>query len=920
MAASYAGGGYDLPGTASTMATSATTSLRRTALALAVSCFTLPCVGQDRTIHVALHGDDGQPGTAARPMGTIHAALERARQQAPSAPADMVIVVHRGTHRIVRPLTVGPEHIPANGGLRLVAANGSAPVISGGRLVSGFEKLPNGDLHLHLPGVAGRADPPRELFVNGSRRPRARHPNQGWSRVERPATDKRTGFIFRPDGLPAAARGPGMELLFLHDWSTSRVPVKDIDHERHSLTVAHPIGPKANHYRIDNFEKHPRFRLENHRALLDAPGEWFLETGTAGLTYRPLKKESPDSLRAVFPVTPQLLVVRGTPTKPVKDVLISGLTFAHTAFALPPRGYAAGQATFHEDRVTGEGNETRTRVPAAISFVMAQDCTVRDCRVTQLGTSGIAFGSRTRNCVLHGTVVEDVAGNGVILGEDTERQVEDAPWWKAAPTQAARGHEVSNCVIQDCGRVFPGAVGIWVGLARGLRVEHNLLRRLPYTGISVGWLWSAVPSPCKENRIERNHIHHVMQVLSDGGGIYTIGRQPGTLLRGNHIHDVPLNMGRAGSNGMFLDQGTADLTITGNLIHGIAKSPLRFHLATSALVTANIMAPGSGVPLVAYNSTPKTAVTLKDNTTLALDALDLSTPAAAAIADRAGLQADHRHLAPDRPPPSAEKALEIDIRQAQRHPLARHGHRIRWPESDRVVAGAGDDAVPFRTEDRAQHGPFVQPQDQVLATRTDVPDPGGPVLGCGRHHRAIRRERDVDHMPLMPPEHVQTIAGRGVPQAHSVIEGSRRQHRSIRRCRRPEDRPGVSMEDPGFPRLSVPDASRLIVGGRHQSAPAQPEREERPRSMATKLALECPRLRVVNADHPVHAGGGDPRATEPACGEDRAGVSSQVNGLTRDRIQDRGFARSGGAGHVPARWVEAHRRHVRLHSVHVKPW
>jgi hypothetical protein len=57
-----------------------------------------------------------------------------------------------------------------------------------------------------------------------------------------------------------------------------------------------------------------------------------------------------------------------------------------------------------------------------------------------------------------------------------------------------------------------------------------------------------------------------VQVLSDGGGIYTLGCQPGTQLRGNLIHDVPLNAGRAESNGMFLDEGSDGITIQGNAI------------------------------------------------------------------------------------------------------------------------------------------------------------------------------------------------------------------------------------------------------------------------------------------------------------------------------------------------------------------
>ncbi len=40
-------------------------------------------------------------------------------------------------------------------------------------------------------------------------------------------------------------------------------------------------------------------------------------------------------------------------------------------------------------------------------------------------------------------------------------------------------------------------------------------------------------------RIENNHIHHICEgVLSDNGAIYLLGVQPGTVVRGNHIHDV----------------------------------------------------------------------------------------------------------------------------------------------------------------------------------------------------------------------------------------------------------------------------------------------------------------------------------------------------------------------------------------------
>ena len=49
-----------------------------------------------------------------------------------------------------------------------------------------------------------------------------------------------------------------------------------------------------------------------------------------------------------------------------------------------------------------------------------------------------------------------------------------------------------------------------------------------------------------------------MQHLGDGGGIYTLGFQPGTVIRGNHIHHVQRSRFNqaAPNNGMFIDEGS----------------------------------------------------------------------------------------------------------------------------------------------------------------------------------------------------------------------------------------------------------------------------------------------------------------------------------------------------------------------------
>lgn len=146
-------------------------------------------------------------------------------------------------------------------------------------------------------------------------------------------------------------------------------------------------------------------------------------------------------------------------------------------------------------------------------------------------------------------------------------------------------------------------------------IKNNEIHNLPYSGISVGWMWSPVPTLCCNNAIDGNHIHHILQTLSDGGGIYMLGLQPGSKITNNHIHDVQVNAGRAESNGMFLDEGTTDVLIQNNLVYNIAKSPLRFHKATTNLVKENWLFCTDENPPIRYNATKEEDIHKVNNKT-----------------------------------------------------------------------------------------------------------------------------------------------------------------------------------------------------------------------------------------------------------------------------------------------------------------
>ena len=552
-------------------------------------------------IFVSPAGDDGGPGTLAQPFATLERAQSEVRTLRRADPGRGVVVMLRGgVYRLERTLLFRPE----DGGdesheVVWSAMPGEDVTVSGGRVIRGWVQEEEGLFRAPLPPELSGKEV-RDLYLGTARLPRARHPDEGWLRVGEAGEDRRTSFRFDPGAVPEIEDAAGLEVHLLHDWSSSRVPVAELDAAAGSLRTRARLGCAAPHYAIDNFEPHPRFALEGHPALLDAPGEWCQDPRTGELLLKPppwLEEDptwiaDPGSMRLEVPVLERLLEVRGEPDRPVRNLAIIGLRFRQSAFRPPSNGWAGAQASMYERRDGGDRDTQRVFVPAAVRIEDALDCSLEACTLSALGGSAVWVGPGCRDVALWRCTIRNVGANGINIGEDGRREVSGQPWWRSSAPEdprLARRITVEGCTILDAGRVYPGSVGIWIGFAADCRVAFNDIHDLPYTGVSVGWVWGQDPSPCRGHRIENNDIYRVMQLLSDGGCIYTLGRQPGTSLLANHLHALEQQAGRAPSNGIFMDEGSSEILVEGNLIHDISQAPIRFHRAGRNLIAGNVL-------------------------------------------------------------------------------------------------------------------------------------------------------------------------------------------------------------------------------------------------------------------------------------------------------------------------------------------
>jgi hypothetical protein len=346
------------------------------------------------------------------------------------------------------------------------------------------------------------------------------------------------------------------------NWEINRKRLESVDAKSGTVVLAPPhiAGPE--------YISPARGRwccFAGAREFLDRPGEWHLDAATGVLSYWPLPGEDLRQAETAIGVLEQLVRIAGQPGRPVQNLHFRGLRFQYTDWQVPPGGYQGIQAGHFATAQPAPG--LWPRITAAVAGVHVRQCSFEDGVLACLGGGGLELADGCRGNLVQGNHVYEVGSNGINVGGPNDED------------QVPKDNRVQDNYVHACGRDDYGAVGIWVGISQRAVVAHNLVHDLPYTGISVGWQWNPEPTACKENRVEYNHVYDVMKRLCDGGCIYTLGFQPGTVIRGNHLHDVLRSQFAQGApnNGMFIDEGSKGFLFHENVIYNTSAELVRFN-------------------------------------------------------------------------------------------------------------------------------------------------------------------------------------------------------------------------------------------------------------------------------------------------------------------------------------------------------
>ncbi len=615
----------------------------RLLVALAVVVALLPAMPARAAVQATLYASPSGTGSAcsqASPCSLVQARTN-VRGLTAGQTGDIVVLLRGGTYTFSTPFTLTDDGTTGDSGQNghIVAYRnypGEKPVFSGGTRVTGWS-VHNSSRNIYRAPVGTLVS--REVWVDGVRATRARTPlNPGGF------TATTTGFT-RADNWSGFGRPTDLEFVANIEYHHHRCHVSNIawNGSTSAITLVQPC--------FDNtrfaFGFGQPVWVENAYEFLDSAGEFYLDTHSTPhyLYYIPRSGEaltggSPAAVTAGSSET--ILSATGTASTPLHDIEISGVTFAHSTWTGPDSsdGYVtegAGMRHIGAGAAVADDPRRLVKTPAAVKLSRVLRLRLHRNTFSHLGSTGLDIADASQHVTVQGNSFVDISGNGINVSG-----VAEADHHPTVASQRTYAIVIDNNLIDGVAAEFADGVGIFLGFSDTVTVSHNEIANLPYTGIwdghgygrmDVGGEYGYTTATTQKNHaITGNHVHDVMNVLKDGGAIYTENNSPSSTVSGNYVHNV-----RNIQAGFYLDEQSSHWAVTGNVARSVPYWWTLQYNSSGNTITGNWTDTASSNPLGGSASTnvitPNTVFT------------NASVPGAAqAVIDSAGLQAAYRDL------------------------------------------------------------------------------------------------------------------------------------------------------------------------------------------------------------------------------------------------------------------------------------
>ena len=556
---------------------------------LALSCQ----AGYCGDIWVSPDGNDHSCGDRSAPLQTLHQALRLAREWRrladPRISGGIHIYLSGGTYYLSEPLFIRPEDSGSEVSPTIIEGDDSATaVLSGGLRVTGWQKAGR-YWKASVPKSGGRPITVRQLWSDGRKCPQScQFEDTKMERMLQFDKSSRTITIPTPSQLLQEGDFSQMELMVHQRWAIAYLRVKDYTVEG-DCTVLRFHEPEN---RIEFEHPWPQpvigvpfgsssFRLLNALPFLDHPGEWYHDYSSGTLYYMAPEGEDPNNMEMVVPMTSTLVEIAGNRNDRVSNIIFRHVGFEYAAWNRPStHGHVTLQGGFpiidaYKLQQEGlpwaphlENQAWITRPEHAFGITYAHHIKIDGCRFRHLASTGLDCVTGVSDLTINGNEFTDIGGNAILCGSfgDGVSEVHRPYPLAKDDTSYTQRISITHNRITDATNEDWGCVGIGCGYVRDVEIAQNLVDKVNYSGISVGWGWTSHDTGMRNNHIYGNIVRNFALQLYDAGGIYTLSAQPGSTITDNVIDlrgEAPYATNDRGFY-IYLDEATDGYTIDGN--------------------------------------------------------------------------------------------------------------------------------------------------------------------------------------------------------------------------------------------------------------------------------------------------------------------------------------------------------------------
>ena len=458
-------------------------------------------------LHVSPVGNDAGDGSATKPFATIEKAKTEARRL-PSG--DIEILLREGVYRLAAPIVFTPDDCGEGKSLVVRSYPGEKATLKGSVALDNLQWTPhkNGVLKTSL-----RGRPLMDmLLANGELRHQARYPNFDPNAIRFYGTAEDADSPERAKKWKNPAGGY-LHAMHDHDWGDFHYRFTGKD-KQGNLTRE---GGWQNN-RQSELHKANRM-VENIFEELDAPGEWYYNANEATLYYYPLPGEKPDNTLFESPQIKHLVELRGTATKPVRNITIEGLELTQTL------------RTFMEPYEPLLRSDWMIYRGAAVIFEGAENCALRNAYLHNLGGNAVFFSNYNRNCEVASSHLTRIGASAVcFVGDPKAVRSPSFEYHQFVPTDEidrkigpATDNYPADCRVHDnlihkIGLFEKQITGVELSMCRAITISHNSIYDTPRAGINVSeGTWGG-------HVLEFNDVFNTVRETGDHGSFNSWGR------------------------------------------------------------------------------------------------------------------------------------------------------------------------------------------------------------------------------------------------------------------------------------------------------------------------------------------------------------------------------------------------------------